>query len=303
MRRVPRVFAAGHSPSRRLAQRVRPDDVHPRKPAAADRSPGHGVSARFSCRRTWSRCCRSTSAGRPSVSRRRNPGRTTSESPAPVLAPQPDHAGHAGHAGRLARAASSISTATSGSTCSGPTCGRGSCFAGQLGEGRQRVVDRREHPAPGARHAGRRRSRRRPGSARRRSRRVLSGRSPQRRRHLAPGLRQRQIRRLLAGRLAACGRCRDGRFQRRRQERPRRGRVRMAQDRADRDSREPDDERLAAVVHDPHHRSARRRHSDHSGRSEPRRQDGFRDAARPGARDRARRTSTKGPATSRSSRR
>ena len=48
------------------------------------------------------------------------------------------------------------------------------------------------------------------------------------------------------------------------------------------------DDRVAAVLHHPHHRSARRQHPARSRRSEPRRPDGLRHAARAGARNRPR---------------
>ena len=102
------------------------------------------------------------------------------------------------------------------------------------------------------------------------------------------GLAKREVRRVLARWLApGCQRrCRG--FQRRRQDRSRGRRLRVAKDRAGRDPREPHRQSFPAVFHDSHDRSAGRQHPAGADRSEPRRPDGLRHAARPGARDRAR---------------
>ena len=94
------------------------------------------------------------------------------------------------------------------------------------------VVGRRQRPVSVARDLRRPGSRRHQGPARRRHGRVLSRRSQEGRRDLAARAGQGQVqRRVVAGRLAARGRRRDGRLQRRRQERSGGRRLRLAHDR------------------------------------------------------------------------
>ena len=143
----------------------------------------------------------------------------------------------------------------------------------------------REHSPSGSRHARRRRQGRCAGSPRRRNGGVLPGRSRQGRRDLDAWPGEGQIRRVLARRLAARRQRRCRGLQRGRQDGSRRRRVRLAQDRAGRRARESHQQPVAAVVHHPHDRPARRQHPARSRRSEPRRQDGLRHAARTGARN------------------
>ena len=89
------------------------------------------------------------------------------------------HAGHAGHACRLARPAGRFRRRRAARRA-GHRHATGTVFTGRPATAGSAAVDRREHPAPGARHVADVGSGRRAGSARRRDGRVLPGRSRER---------------------------------------------------------------------------------------------------------------------------
>ena len=242
MRRVSRPASARHPAARRLARRVRPHVLHPGEPAPADRTAGHAEPRRSSARPRGGAAVLSQPRARAAP---RSGEMARSRRVAdPVHAAGSDDAGHARHAGRVARASRGRRRRQAARRARDRHAA-GTGLHRPSGQGRQRALGRRQHPAPVARRLHRRGQGRCSGSARGRPRHVLPRRSQQGGRDLAARARRREVQRLLAGRLAARREPRRRRLQRRRQDRSRRRGVRMAQDRLGRHPREQDGERVS----------------------------------------------------------
>ncbi len=202
--------------------------------------PRHVVSQRAACRPTWSRCSPFYTEPRARAAAGAGAWPAPAAIAGVVHAPRADHAGHAGHAGGVARAP----RRPRWRRAARPARHRHAPGARLQRHARRRpsgaLAVAREHPAPGARHARRRRQ----ATA---SRICSSPTWASSSRPITTRARSIWLRGLANGKFGAfwldgwprVAERRGRRLQRRRQERSRGRGVRLAQDRAGRDSREP----------------------------------------------------------------